>query len=110
MGRELAQASSTTRPVAAEEDPNNARLRSENSALLRKVENARLAKETETRKVEGSIRALEKDIQNLQRDKESLNTKVQSWRDYDEVKQELDIFKVRPDGVCSLLILTSSSQ
>lgn len=92
---ELAQASSNTRQAAPEEDPNNARLRSENSALLRKLENARLEKDTEARKIETRIRALEKDVLNLERDRESLRTKVQSWRDYDEIKQELEIFKVR---------------
>ena len=91
---DLAKASSSSRLAAPEEDPNHARLRSENSALLRRLENARLEKETESRKMETRIRALEKNAQNLERDRESLRTKTQSWRDYDEVKQELEIFKV----------------
>ena len=91
---ELAQASSQTRQSAPEEDPNNARLRSENSALLRKLENAKLEKDAGTRKMETRIRAVEKDAQNLEHDRESLRSKVQSWRDYDEIKQELEIFKV----------------
>lgn len=91
---ELAQASSHTRQSAPEEDPNNARLRSENSALLRKLENAKLEKDAGTRKMETRIRAVEKDAQNLEHDRESLRSKVQSWRDYDEIKQELEIFKV----------------
>ena len=96
---ELAQASSNTRQAAPEEDPNNVRLRSENSALLRKLENARLEKDTETRKIETRIRALEKEALKLEHDRENLRTKVQSWRDYDEIKQELEIFKVRMKGV-----------
>ena len=91
---DLAQASSNTRQAAPEEDPNNARLRSENSALLRKLENARLEKDSENRKIETRIRALEKDVQSVERDRENLRTKMQSRRDYDEIKQELEIFKV----------------
>ena len=107
---DLAQVSSSTRPTLPEEDPINVRLRSENSALLRKVENARLAKETDARKVEGRIRTLEKNVQNLEFDKESLGKKVQSWHDYDEVKQELDIFKVREQNFAPVLLLTNPSR
>lgn len=91
---ELAEASSNTqRKTATEEDPNNARLRSENSALLRKLDNLKLEIDTETRKRESRIRALEKDTQMLERDREALRERVQSWRDYNEIKQELEIFK-----------------
>lgn len=58
------------------------------------MENAKLEKDVEIRKMESRIRAVEKDAQNLERDRESLRTKVQTWRDYDEIKQELEIFKV----------------
>lgn len=91
---ELAETSSSTQKKSTEEDPNNARLRSENSTLLRKLENSRLEKDTETRKRESRIRTLEKDTQMLERDRESLQERIQSWRDYNEIKQELEIFKV----------------
>ena len=92
---ELAESSSSTqRKSTADEDPNIARLRSENSALLRRLDNVRLEKDTETRKRETRIRALEKNAQMLERDREGLRERVQSWRDYDEIKQELEIFKV----------------
>lgn len=92
---ELAEASSNTRRLfSVEEDPNNARLRLENSALLRKLDNMRLEKDTDTRKRESRIRALEKDAQTHERDKEGLRERVHSWRDYNEIKQELEIFKV----------------
>lgn len=92
---ELAEASSSTRKIFnGEEDPNNARLRSENSALLRKLDNIRLEKDSESRKRETRIRALENSIKLLERDREGLRERVQSWRDYDEIKQELEIFKV----------------
>lgn len=105
---ELAEASSNSqRQAATEEDPNHARLRSENSTLLRKLDNARLEKDTETRKREAKIRALEKDAQMLERDREELRERVQSWRDYNEIKQELDIFKVRNEPIpccdCTLI-------
>ena len=93
---ELAEASSNTqRNTASEEDPHNTRLRSENSKLLRKLDNVRLEKDTETRKRESRIRSLEKEAQILERDREGLRERVQSWRDYNEIKQELEIFKVR---------------
>ena len=93
---ELAEASSSTqRKFAADDDPNNARLRSENSALLRKLDNIRLEKDSETRKRETRIRTLEKNAQMLELDREALRERVQSWRNYDEIKQELEIFKVQ---------------
>ena len=92
---ELAEASSGTQQKSnADDDPNNARLRSENSALLRKLDAIRLEKDSETRKRETRIRVLEKNAQILERDREGLRERVQSWRDYDEIKQELEIFKV----------------
>ena len=93
---ELAEASSSTqRKSTADDDSNNARLRSENSALLRKLDNIRLEKDSETRKRETRIRTLEKNAQMLELDREGLRERVQSWRDYDEIKQELEIFKVQ---------------
>ena len=92
---ELAEASSSIqRKPTTDDDPNNARLRSENSALLRKLDTIRLEKDSETRKRETRIRTLEKNAQMVERDREGLRERVQSWRDYDEIKQELEIFKV----------------
>ena len=97
---ELAEASSSTQQKStADDDPNNARLRSENSTLLRRLDTIRLEKDSETRKRENRIRILEKNAQMLERDREGLRERVQSWRDYDEIKQELEIFKVRLFGL-----------
>ena len=94
---DLAQASSTTqRQTVSEEDPDNVRLRSENSALLRKLDSSKLQKDLDNRKTDGRIRAMEKDVQKLERDRDTLKDKLQSWRDYHEIKQELEIFKVIP--------------
>ena len=93
---ELAQASSNIQQKSStEDDPNNARLRSENSSLLRRLDAIRLEKDSDTRKRENRIRILENNAQMLERDREGLRERVQSWRDYDEIKQELEIFKVR---------------
>ena len=92
---ELAEASSNTqRSTPVEEDPQNTRLRSENSILLRKLDSIRLEKDTEARKRENKIRTLEKEVRASERDREGLRERVQSWRDYNEIKQELAIFKV----------------
>lgn len=92
---ELAEMSSSSqRRSATEEDPANARLRSENHSLLRKLDTVRLEKDTETRKQEARIRTLEKDAISLQRDREELRERIHSWRDYTDIKRELEIFKV----------------
>ena len=93
---ELAQSSShiVPKPVV-EDDPAFFRLQSENTALLRKLDTTKLERDTETRKWDGRIRALEKDIQVLQRDKEGLRKRMQQWGDYPDIKRELEVFKVR---------------
>lgn len=108
---ELAEASSSTQQKSiAEDNPSNARLRSENSTLLRKLDNIRLEKDSETRKRETRIRTLEKNAQMLERDREGLRERVQSWRDYDEIKQELEIFKVQSILIIAYVLLTWDSQ
>ena len=87
------KSSSIERSERTQEDPSLARLRSENSSLLRKLDNVRLEKDAEARKVEGRIRSLEKDSQAAQSDRDALRAKVNSWKDYNELKQELEIFK-----------------
>lgn len=92
---ELAEAlSSSQRTHPTEEDPLITRLRSENSALLRKLDGLRLEKNSEMRRFEGRIRTLEKDIRMLDSDREGLRERLHSWRDYSDIKRELEIFKV----------------
>ena len=94
---ELAEASSNThRHQTNDEDAASARLRSENSSLLRKLEASRMERDSELRKQENRIRNLEKDAKSLQQDKEELRVRVHSWRDYPDLKRELEIFKVCP--------------
>lgn len=92
---ELAEAlSSTQRSSVVEDDPTNVRLRVENSSLLRQLDAARLEKDSEARKRENRIRALERDTRMLQNEKEALRERVHAWRDYTDIKRELEIFKV----------------
>ena len=92
---ELAQASSSrSQRLVAEEDSALSRLRSENASLLRKLDAVKFEKDSESRKWDTRIRALEKDFQNLQRDREELRDRLQQWRDYNDIKRELEVFKV----------------
>lgn len=92
---ELAEASSNDhRKPTKDEDSASARLRSENSSLLRKLEASKMERDSELRKQESRIRNLEKDTKSLLQDREDLRVKVHSWRDYPEVKRELEMFKV----------------
>lgn len=92
---ELAQsASAPAQQVAIEDDPAFLRLRSENSSLLRKLENARFEKDSDRTRLETEMRTLEREIKSLKSEKESLREKVQKWSDYENVKQELEVLKV----------------
>ncbi|KAI9816639.1 MAG: hypothetical protein M1832_005024 [Thelocarpon impressellum] len=94
---ELAQAAShsqTPQPLAAPEDePAFLRMRSENASLLRKVDAARLEKESEKRGWESQMRSLQREVGQLKADRDSLRSKTQKWSDYDEIKRELDMLK-----------------
>ena len=91
---ELAEASSNNHRKQNDEDPAIARLRSENSSLMRKLEASRRERDSELRNKETRIRNLEKDTKSLQQDREELRARVRSWRDYPDLKRELEIFKV----------------
>ncbi|MCJ1479111.1 hypothetical protein MMC13_007795 [Lambiella insularis] len=91
---ELAQLTSNLpERTRTEDDPAFARLRSENGSLLRKLDTIRFEKDSESRKWESRLRALERDTQTLQRDREELRDRLHNWRDYAEIKRELEVFK-----------------
>jgi homeobox protein cut-like len=95
---ELAQSASNTHKadaVAVEDDPTFQRLQSENASLVRRLETARYDKDSEKRKWEAETRALERDVTALRADRDSLREKVHKWSDYDSIKSELDVLKVR---------------
>jgi len=82
-----------TKPTAVEDDPAFLRLRSENSSLLRKVDSGRIEREAEKREWEVASRNLRKELAALREDTTTLRTKINSWRDYPDVKRELEILK-----------------
>ena len=93
--RELAHASSNVpQKTNVEDDPAFTRLRSENSSLLRKLDATKFDKDSEIRKVDGQRKALERDVQSLEQEKEELREKMLKWRDYPDIKRELEVFKV----------------
>lgn len=94
---ELAQSASAqvSQQVAVEDDPAYLRLRSENSSLLRKLESARFEKDSDRTRLETETRSLEREIKALKAEKDALREKVQKWSDYENVKQELEVLKVK---------------
>jgi len=108
---DLAQtASAQVQHVAVEDDPAFLRLRSENSSLLRKLENARSEKDSERTRLETGSRNLEREIKSLKSEKDALREKVQKWSDYDNVKQELEVLKVRHSQVRKHVSTDTSSR
>lgn len=92
---ELAKSNSHTvsQSVDLEDDPRYIRIQSENASLLRKIEAARMEKDTKTREMDSKIRSIEREINLLKEERDTLKTKVQKWSDYEELKNELDIIK-----------------
>jgi homeobox protein cut-like len=93
---ELAQAASggSAGKNAVEDDPKYLRLQSENSSLMRRLENWRFEKESEKRKWEGNMRALEREVNSLKKDRDGLREKMHKWSDYENLKKELEVLKV----------------
>ncbi|KAG9250397.1 Golgi membrane protein [Emericellopsis atlantica] len=97
MRLELAQAKSSASTQHAETsleaDPGYMRMRSENSSLIRKLDNARVEREGVKRELDTKLRSIEREAARLRDEKEALKVKVEKWSDYDEVKQELEVLK-----------------
>ena len=77
-----------------EEDPQTLRLQNENSALMKKVEMAKEQAQSDRREWDRKVKTLERILEEVKEDKEALKAKVERWRDYEEVKRELEILKV----------------
>lgn len=77
-----------------DEDPQMLRLQNENSALMKKLEFIKEQVESDTREWERKAKALERSLEEVKGDKEALKAKIERWRDYEEVKRELEILKV----------------
>ncbi|KAI1133845.1 CASP C terminal-domain-containing protein [Hypoxylon sp. FL0543] len=92
---ELAQCKSQVpaQAPALEDDPGYIRMRSENSSLIRKLDSARVEKEAFKRDIDTKLRGLEREVNLLKEERDSLKAKVQKWNDYDDIKQELEVLK-----------------
>jgi homeobox protein cut-like len=92
---ELAQAAGGSgQSKVVEDEPAYLRLQSENSSLMRRLENWRFEKETEKRKWETELRHLERESKALKEDRNALKEKMAKWSDYEDVKKELEVLKV----------------
>ena len=76
-----------------EESPAFLRLQSENSSLLRKLESAKLDKDSEKGRLDTNMRIAERELTSLRSERQALKEKVQKMSDYDDVKQELEMLK-----------------
>jgi homeobox protein cut-like len=93
---DLAQSASDSTPrTKVEEDPVFLRLQSENSSLMRRMETSRIDKDSEKRKWTEQVRVLEREVAALQRDRDAMRQKIGQWKDYENIKQELEVLKVR---------------
>lgn len=93
LAQSTSQSKSSARSTAIEDDPAYLRLRSENSSLLRRIEAARYDRDADKTSLETRMRGLERELSSLKADREALQSKVQKWSDYDEVKRELDMLR-----------------
>lgn len=84
----------TNDKVEVEEDPIIARLQGENSTLLKRVENVKTEAGNEKKEWERKARGLERTVEGLLKDKDTLKEKMSKWGDYEEVRRELEILKV----------------
>lgn len=95
LAQSASNANSTQAPVSIDDDPSFRRMQSENQSLLRKLEAARYEKDSERRKQETEARTLEREVSSLKQDRDALREKVNNWGDYENVKRELEVLKVR---------------
>lgn len=80
---------------AVEDDPAFLRLQSENASLLRKLEASRFEKESAGRSLQGNLKSLERELASVKGEKDMLKEKIHKYGDYDDIKRELEMLKVR---------------
>lgn len=96
MRLELAQAKSSAQQqpeTSLEDDPGYMRVRSENQSMIRKLDAARVEKEGLKRALDGKLRSIEREVNTLREERDTLKSKVQKWGDYEDIKQELEVLK-----------------
>jgi homeobox protein cut-like len=93
---ELAQAVSQSpsgRPLVVQDDPAFLTLQSENSALRRRLDAARLDNNAEKQEWQNKLQQIARQKQQLSSEAEDLKAKVEKWADYDDMRRELDMIK-----------------
>ena len=85
--------SQSERRLSVEDDPAFQRLQSENSALLRRLEAARLDKDAERHQWENRLLQVERQKSMVNTEVEDLKMKVAKWADYEELRRELNMIK-----------------
>lgn len=95
LAQSTARSGNAQKATSVEDDPAFLRLRSENSSLLRKLDAARFEKDSEKGKLDSVVRSLERETSALKEDRDALRRKIERWSDYEDVKQELEMLKVR---------------
>lgn len=93
LAQSATQSHSSGRNNSVEEDPAFLRLRSENSSLLRRLDTARFDRDADKTNLENRLRSLERELTSLKTSRETLQTKVHKWSDYDELKRELEMIR-----------------
>ncbi|QGI67971.1 hypothetical protein CEK27_011942 [Fusarium fujikuroi] len=96
MRLELARAKSSAQQqpeTSLEDDPGYMRVRSENQSMIRKLDAARVEKEGLKRALDGKLRSIEREVNTLREERDTLKSKVQKWSDYEDIKQELEVLK-----------------
>ncbi|KAJ5131199.1 uncharacterized protein N7515_007238 [Penicillium bovifimosum] len=94
MRLELAQAvSHSSGPTSVQDDPDYLRLQSENSSLLRKLDAARYAKDSERHTWEAKLLQAERAASKAAVEKEELRSRLAKVADYDEIRRELEMIR-----------------
>ena len=93
---ELAQSTSQQRSQQSgpvEDNPAFLRLQSENSSLIRKLESAKLERDSDKAKLETNVRSVERELSSIKTERLTLKEKILKMSDYEDVKQELEMLK-----------------
>ena len=109
---ELAQAVSHSQPdqkTSVEDDPAYLRLQSENSSLLRKLDAARFDKDSDRHSWESKLVQSERQGSKVTAERDELRSRLEKFADYEDIRRELEMIKVRTQLLAGKLLLTAYS-
>jgi homeobox protein cut-like len=95
LAQAVSHAQAEYRHRSVEDDPSYLRLQSENASLLRKLDSARFDKENEKSNWELKLRQFERANAKMAAEREELRAKLDKVSDYDDIRRELEVIKVR---------------